>query len=69
MAKICLKIIEKSLPKFKKSTIWNGLIYNLHEKLDVNINQLLTGIDPESADSVSIDARAGCDSNTTHAAN
>lgn len=26
MAKICLKTIEKSLPKFKKSTIWNGLI-------------------------------------------
>lgn len=43
------------------------LIYNLHEKLDVNINLLLTGIEPESADSVIIDTRAGCKSNTIRA--
>jgi len=29
-AKICLKTIEKSSSKFKKSTIWNGLIYGIN---------------------------------------
>ncbi len=52
-----------SAVELNKFAMGFDVIYNLHEKFNVNINFLLTGIDPESADAAGTQAQSGFDPN------